>query len=61
MPTTILDVITSRIDQLTPQQQLTLKTASVVGRRFPHETVSAVYPVSATVARWSRSFIRCKW
>jgi len=33
-PNSIESVITSRIDQLTPQQQLTLKVASVIGRVF---------------------------
>lgn len=33
-PNTIEGVITRRIDRLTPQQQLTLKSASVIGRIF---------------------------
>lgn len=38
-PTTIQGVIISRIDRLTPQEQLTLKTASVIGRVFQVETL----------------------
>ncbi|QRN97216.1 AAA family ATPase [Archangium violaceum] len=45
MPGTIQGLLTSRIDRLTPQQQLTLKVASVLGRAFPVELLRAVHPV----------------
>lgn len=45
IPTTIEGVITSRIDRLSPGQQLTLKTASVIGRLFSYRVLHAVYPV----------------
>jgi class 3 adenylate cyclase/tetratricopeptide (TPR) repeat protein len=45
LPGTILGLLTSRIDRLTPQQQLTLKVASVLGRTFSFERLRAVHPV----------------
>ncbi|MDX1415665.1 MAG: AAA family ATPase [Candidatus Promineifilaceae bacterium] len=48
-PDTVQGVITSRIDRLSPQQQLTLKVASVIGRIFALRTLSDVYPVSQDV------------
>ncbi|MCA9981428.1 MAG: AAA family ATPase, partial [Anaerolineales bacterium] len=47
MPTTVQGIITSRIDRLTPAQQLTLKVASVIGRLFPFGTLRDVYPIAA--------------
>ncbi|HYO66955.1 MAG TPA: AAA family ATPase, partial [Archangium sp.] len=47
LPGTIQGLITSRIDRLTQQQQLTLKVASVLGRAFPFELLRAVHPVDA--------------
>ncbi len=46
-PDSIDSVITSRIDLLTPQQQLTLKVASVIGRVFPYRTLYDIHPVAA--------------
>ncbi|MCL4871795.1 MAG: AAA family ATPase [Anaerolineae bacterium] len=43
-PDTIQGVITSRIDRLPPQQQLTLKVASVIGRTFLLNALYHVYP-----------------
>ena len=45
MPDTIQGVVTSRIDRLTPGQQLTLKVASVIGRVFPLRALRDVYPL----------------
>lgn len=45
LPNTVHGVAISRIDQQTPQQQLTLKVASVVGRVFPFRVVAEVHPV----------------
>ncbi|WNG32436.1 AAA family ATPase [Archangium violaceum] len=45
LPGTIQGLLTSRIDRLTPQQQLTLKVASVLGRTFSFELLRAVHPV----------------
>lgn len=45
LPDTIQGVITSRIDRLSPPQQLTLKAASVIGRTFALRTLRHVYPV----------------
>lgn len=38
-------MITSRIDRLTPPQQLTLKVASVIGRAFPYRILANIYPL----------------
>jgi tetratricopeptide (TPR) repeat protein len=50
-PYTIQGVIISRVDRLTPQQQLTLKVASVIGRIFAYYTLRDVYPVEADKPR----------
>ena len=44
-PDTIQGVITSRIDRLNPQHQLTLKVASVIGRTFWLNALSYIYPL----------------
>ncbi|HLF29277.1 MAG TPA: AAA family ATPase [Anaerolineae bacterium] len=46
-PDTIQGVITSRIDRLTLQQQLTLKVASVIGRIFAYQTLRDIHPVES--------------
>ena len=46
-PMTIQGVIASRIDQLDDEQQLALKVASIIGRRFGHAIVRDIYPVPA--------------
>lgn len=43
-PDTIQGVITSRIDRLEPQEQLTVKVASVIGRLFAYRVLRDVYP-----------------
>ena len=45
LPDTVQGLITSRIDQLEPAQQLTIKVASVIGPVFPFETLQAIYPM----------------
>lgn len=45
VPDTVQGVVTSRIDRLTPDQQLTLKVASVIGREFDPQPLQAVYPI----------------
>ena len=45
-PDTVQGVIISRIDRLAPPQQLALKVASVIGRRFPVHVLAAVHPVA---------------
>ena len=47
MPDTVEGVVNERIDRLTPEQQLSLKVASVVGRTFLARTLSYVHPVDA--------------
>ncbi|MEW6716416.1 MAG: adenylate/guanylate cyclase domain-containing protein [Chloroflexota bacterium] len=44
-PDTIQGLITSRIDRLQPEQQLTLKVASVIGRVFPFTALHDVHPI----------------
>lgn len=45
LPDSVQGVITGRIDRLTPAQQLTLKSASVIGRVFPYRVLHDVYPI----------------
>jgi class 3 adenylate cyclase len=45
LPDSVQGVITSRIDRLSPSQQLTLKAASVIGRVFAFRTLYEIYPV----------------
>jgi class 3 adenylate cyclase len=45
LPATVQALITSRIDRLTPAQQLTLKVASVLGPSFPLGMLAALHPV----------------
>jgi class 3 adenylate cyclase/tetratricopeptide (TPR) repeat protein len=49
-PDTLQGVITSRIDRLTPQQQLALKVASVIGRLFAFRILRDVFPLEETKA-----------
>ncbi len=44
LPESIDAVITARIDRLSPDEQLTLKVASVIGRVFELKLLRAVYP-----------------
>jgi class 3 adenylate cyclase/tetratricopeptide (TPR) repeat protein len=45
LPTTVEGVIVSRLDRLTPSQQLCLKVASVIGRVFRERMVRETHPV----------------
>jgi class 3 adenylate cyclase/tetratricopeptide (TPR) repeat protein len=45
-PDTVQGVVTSRIDRLSPQHQLTLKVASVIGRVFAYLTLRDVHPIA---------------
>jgi len=51
LPDTVEGLIISRIDRLTPQQQLTLKVASVIGRAFAASVLKAVYPLAQDQAQ----------
>lgn len=44
-PDTVQGVVTSRIDRLMPNEQLTLKVASVIGRSFSCRILQAMFPV----------------
>ncbi len=46
-PDTIQSIVTSRIDRLSPQQQLVLKVASVIGRMFAYKALYDIHPVEA--------------
>lgn len=48
LPPTVEGVVTSRLDRLPSGPQLTVKVASVIGRRFSRETLRAIYPVAVT-------------
>ncbi len=45
LPSTLEGLIASRLDTLTPTQQLCLKTASVIGRVFPAQMLADIYPL----------------
>lgn len=45
IPNTIQGIITSRLDLLTPMQQLTLKIASAIGRSFFFRLLTNIYPI----------------
>jgi tetratricopeptide (TPR) repeat protein len=51
LPTTIQGVITSRIDRLSPQSQLALKVASIIGRIFLYRILNDIHPVADDRAR----------
>ncbi len=46
LPTTLQGLMTSRIDRLTPPQQLLLKSASVIGRSFLYPLLYTIYPLA---------------
>ena len=51
IPHTVHGAITSRIDRLSPTQQLTVKVASVIGRVFAVVILREVHPLREAVAR----------
>lgn len=51
LPETVQGLITSRIDRLSPAQQLTLKVAGVIGPTFALATLSAIHPVERDAER----------
>jgi hypothetical protein len=57
-PNTIQGVITSRIDRLPPQQQLTVKVASVIGRIFAYRLLSSIYPVPGAETQLRDNLLR---
>lgn len=46
MPRSLEGLITSRLDRLTPPQQLVLKVAAVAGRQFPQALLETLYPIA---------------
>lgn len=50
LPTTVQGTIMSRIDRLSPSEQLTLKLASVVGRTFDHKILADIHPIEGDKA-----------
>jgi class 3 adenylate cyclase/tetratricopeptide (TPR) repeat protein len=47
LPRTVHGIITSRVDRLTPAQQMVLKVASVIGRSFPYRMLYDIFPLEA--------------
>lgn len=47
LPDNLQAAITSRIDGLSPSQQLTLKVASVIGRIFTYRVLEAIHPIES--------------
>src|SRR5260370_27019513 len=45
LPDTVQGAVTSRVDRLTPPEQLTLKVASVIGPTFSFRLLHEVYPI----------------
>jgi len=57
LPDSIEGVVTSRIDRLSDDLQLTVKVASAIGRRFPVDALAAAHPAVSgadEVRRWLR-------
>jgi class 3 adenylate cyclase/tetratricopeptide (TPR) repeat protein len=50
LPGSLEGVITSRIDKMPPSHQLTLKVASVIGRVFALQELSAIYPIKSEIS-----------
>jgi class 3 adenylate cyclase len=46
LPESVQDLVTSRIDRLSPAQQLTIKVASVIGRIFIYRILHDSYPIN---------------
>lgn len=44
-PDTVQGVVTSRIDRLSPQEQLCVKVASVIGRIFTYQLLHDIHPI----------------
>ena len=44
MPVTVQSLIASRLDALSPSEDLALKAASVIGDRFSLDLIARVYP-----------------
>lgn len=51
LPHSVEGLITGRIDRLSPDEQLTIKVASVVGRVFSTALLEDIYPIDAQRAR----------
>jgi tetratricopeptide (TPR) repeat protein len=51
VPDSVEEVISSRIDRLTPPQQLAIKVASIIGREFTLGLLEDIYPVEADKPR----------
>jgi len=47
LPDTIEGLITARIDRLLPDEQLTIKVASVIGSYFESQTLAAIHPIQS--------------
>ncbi|MGH7088772.1 MAG: ATP-binding protein, partial [Stellaceae bacterium] len=51
LPNTVEGVVSERIDRLAPDQQLSLKVASVLGRSFPERLLCSIHPVETEAAK----------
>jgi len=49
-PDTVEGIVTSRIDNLSPSQQLAIKVASVIGRVFAYSVLSQIHPAKDELA-----------
>jgi len=48
LPDTVQGLVLSRLDRLPPEEYLTLKVASVIGRTFAYRLLRAIYPTQIT-------------
>ena len=58
IPDSVQRVITSRLDQLPPEEALTLKVASVIGVRFPVRALADIHPLSPDRAELEKELER---
>lgn len=59
IPGSIEGIITSRIDRLSPEQALTIKVASVIGRTFSLKLLQELHPVSSNIEALRKDLLEC--
>lgn len=59
IPGSIEGIITSRIDRLSPEQALTIKVASVIGRTFSLKLLQDLHPVSSGIEALRKELLEC--
>ena len=59
IPGSIEGIITSRIDRLSPEQAMTIKVASVIGRTFSLKLLQELHPVSSDIEALRKELLEC--